>query len=302
MPNDWIILSELKLDISEEPKTKEACTSHSEQIRAKLNRSKSDNSKVVASTTIESFFKQKTQPIDEHLNNHSSIEGLHENKLSVSPLKCIESIKVNDTQKTFFESKQENVNDEVVETVIHSSNGKNTELTEHDDTNDMNIALTDISVDDSSLENITDQHCLNVPKKLNNEDSKISLINDENVYNYCKNICIKDTKTDCDSSKIKTNISIEVDASIAPKDRKCVIVETSIELIKHKLKSLTCQGSEKQKMRTRFYATIDPNKNQQAESELSREISKDMFSRVSRISKYDIFSKYNIFIFSHRWE
>jgi hypothetical protein len=96
-----------------------------------------------------------------------------------------------------------------------------------------------------------------------------------------KNVSVEDINTYCELSKIKTNSSIEIDTSIAPKKRKFAVVETNLEQIKQRLRNLKFQTSEKQKIKTRFYATIDPSKNQQAEGELSREISKDMFSKVS---------------------
>lgn len=262
----------MKLDLSKEYKTKETCSSHLEEIRAKLNKRKSEDSKAVASNTIKSFFKQNTELTDNHMNNQT--EEFRKNESSTDQLKCIKTMKVNDEQNTFFEPKQEY--DEKIEFNI----GPNVENTE----------LTVFSVDDSNDKNLTDENCLNViTNTFNNEEDKINSIHDPNVYQH-ENIPIDDI--DC-SPKINTgntNVDIEVDTSIAPKDRKCVLVETSIDLIKQKLKNLTCRGLEKQKIKTRFYATIDPNKNQQAENELSREISKDMFSRVSRSCKLNIFS------------
>lgn len=279
------ILSETKLDLREDDKAEETCLSHSQQIRAKLSRWKSDDSKVV-SRTIESFFKQKTEPTENHLKN--STEEFQKNELSISLIKCVEStetIEDNDEQEIFFELKQENVNDKTVETFVSNLNKANIELTE-------------FSVDDSNAKNITDQNCLNVvPKKINNEeDNIVNLTNDSNIFK-CENISLKVGKIDCDFSKVETCVNIEIDSSTAPKDRKCVFVETNLELIKQKLKNLSSRVSEKQKMKTRFYATIDPNKNQQAESELSREISKDMFSQASR-STWCISLIHLIFLFS----
>lgn len=255
----------MKLDLDDECKTKETSTSHSEEIKAKLNKQKSDDSKAVASNTIESYLKQKTEPTDNYLINQP--EEFQKVELSINQLNCVETNKANDKQNIIcFESIQEN--DEKVEN-----------------------EPTEFYVD-SNDENIKDNDCLNIDgNKLNNEeDDKINLIHDANVYKH-ENTCIKNI--DSNSSKIETNdknVCVEVDTSIAPKDRKCVLVEISIDLIKQKLNNLSCRVSEKQKMKTRFYATIDPNKNQQAESELSREISKDMFSQVGEINQYNIFN------------
>jgi len=254
------------LDASNDYESKEA-PSHSEQIKAKLNRWKSDKSKIAAvPETIDKFFKSKVEHIDDVQKNN--IEELIENKVSNSPLKCTDTIKINDKDENTDKQKQEKIkNDEKNFTYINNSESKNIELIEY-------------SIHNSISENINDNtFCLNnVTEKSNTEvDIKYDSIKTSEV----KNVSIEDINTYCELSKIKTNSSIEIDTSIAPKKRKFAVVETNLEQIKQRLRNLRFQTSEKQKIKTRFYATIDPSKNQQAEGELSREISKDMFSKVS---------------------
>ncbi|XP_026814676.1 mismatch repair endonuclease PMS2 [Rhopalosiphum maidis] len=247
----------LKLDASNDYECKEA-PSHSEQIKAKLNRWKSDKSKITAvPETIDIYFKSKVEHIDDVQKN--STEELIENKVSNSPLKCTDTIEINDKNENTDKQKQEKIkNDEKNFTCINNS----------------------IS------ENINDnKFCLNnVAEKSNTEiDIKYNSIKMSEI----KNVSVEDINT-YELSKIKTNSSIEIDTSIAPEKRKFAVVETNLEQIKQRLRNLRFQTSEKQKTKTRFYATIDPSKNQQAEGELSREISKDMFSKMNIIGQFNL--------------
>lgn len=131
------------------------------------------------------------------------------------------------------------------------------------------------------------QFCSNIVGE--KSDTEVNIKNDSVNMSEVKNIFVKDST--------KINDSIEIDTSIAPKERKCAVVETNLEQIKQRLTNLRYRSSEKQKIKTRFYATIDPNKNQQAESELSREISKDMFSRVRNSKTININRVLSIFLY-----
>jgi len=176
-----------------------------------------------------------------------------------------DTIAIIDKEEKNDEQKQESIkNDKKKSTYINNTKSENIELTEH-------------VVDNSNGENMDNNtFCLKIAEK---SGSKVDI--DSIHKSDVKNVFVKDIKTSCDLSKTNTNPSIEIDTSIAPKERKCALVETNLEQIKQRLSNLRFRRSEKQKIKTRFYATIDPNKNQQAEVELSREISKDMFSRVS---------------------
>lgn len=259
------------MDKSNEYESKKT-PSHSEQIKAKLIRWKSDNSKIATAvpSTIDKFLKQKIEPIDNVQKNHT--EKLTENEgneISTSPFMCTDTndtIPIIDKEEKNYEQKQESIkNDKKKSTYINNANSKNIELPEH-------------FVDNSNGENMDNNtYCLKIVADKSGSEVDIDSIHKSEV----KNVFVKDIKTDCDLSKINTNASIEIDTSIAPIERKFALVETNLEQIKQRLSNLRFRRSEKQKIKTRFYATIDPNKNQQAEVELSREISKDMFSRVS---------------------
>lgn len=263
------------MDVSNEYERKET-PSHSEQIKAKLNRWKSNNSKIAAvPETIDTFFKPKIKHIDniqkknveELLDNN--VKELTENNVCNSPLKGTDTIEINSKDENIDGQKQENIkSDKKNYTFINNSKSKNIELTE-------------CSFNNSNSEN-TDDHkfCLNnVSDKF---DAEVDIKYDSIKMNDVKNVSVEDdTNIYYDSSKTKTDVSIEIDTSIAPKERKFAVVETNLEIIKQRLRNLRFRKSEKQKSNTRFYATIDPSKNQQAEGELSREISKDMFSKVS---------------------
>lgn len=240
------MISELKLELSDNCENKETIISHSEQIRAKLNIWKPDNSKAVATNTIHQFLKKEVKPTNNHLTNQTE-------KLEDKPISTNENMETNDQKKTIIEFKPESNDDsdEKIMELVNISNNKNTDVAEYYDASSNN---------DEKYYNVDHIHEFN--------NSKSGHVKDINIY--------------CDSSKVKTDVNIEIDISVAPKERKCAIVEINLEQIKLRLKRLKTQLSGVQKMKTRFYATIDPSKNQQAEHELSKEISKDMFSRVSK--------------------
>ncbi|XP_015370812.1 PREDICTED: mismatch repair endonuclease PMS2 isoform X2 [Diuraphis noxia] len=263
----------LKLDKNDEYKNKES-PSHSEQIKAKLTRWKSDNFKVATavSSTIDKFLEQKIESIEKNT------EELIENEISTSPFKCTDTndtIAINDNEEKTDEQKQESIkHDKRKSTYINNLKSKNVESTEY-------------SVDNSNCENMDDNTlCLKIVAE--KSDSLIDIKYDSSHKSEVKNEFGKDINIDCDSSRINTNAIVKVDNSIAPKERKFVVVETSLEQIQQRLSNLRFQRSEKQKIKTRFFATIDPSKNQQAEVELSREISKDMFSRMSIIGQFNL--------------
>lgn len=267
----------LKLDISNGYESQKTL-SHSEQIKAKLVRWKSDNSKITTAvpSTIDKFLKQKIEPNDNIQKNHTEkLIEIEENEISSSPFMCADTsdtIAIIDKEEKNDEQKQESIkNDKKKSTYINNTKSENIELTEH-------------VVDNSNGENMDNNtFCLKIAEK---SGSKVDI--DSIHKSDVKNVFVKDIKTSCDLSKTNTNPSIEIDTSIAPKERKCALVETNLEQIKQRLSNLRFRRSEKQKIKTRFYATIDPNKNQQAEVELSREISKDMFSRMSIIGQFNL--------------
>lgn len=264
----------LKLDVSNEYERKET-PCHSEQIKAKLNRWKSNNSKIAAvPETIDTFFKPKM----EHINNvqKNNVEEFTENNVSNSPLKCTDTIEINSKDENTDGQKQENIkSDKKNYTFINNSKRKNIELTE-------------CSFNNSNSENTDDNtFCLN--NVSDKSDSEVDIKYDSIKMSEVKNVSVEDDiNIYYDSSKIKADVSIEIDTSIAPKERKFAVVETNLEIIKQRLRNLRFRTSEKQKSKTRFYATIDPSKNQQAEGELSREISKDMFSKMSIIGQFNL--------------
>lgn len=211
----------------------------------------------MATNTIQTFFKKEIEPINNHPNNRTK-------KLRDIQVSANENLEINDQMKTIVKFKPE-CNEDGAEKILeldNNSNSKNTDVVEH-------YVVT-------SNEN----------ENYYNVDSIHELDN-----NKGENMFVKDINIDYDSSKVKPDIDIEIDTSIASKERKCAVVEINLEQIKQRLKNLKTQVSAKQKMKTRFYATIDPSKNQQAEHELSREISKDMFSHVSK----SIFTNYYLY-------
>eukprot|EP00102_Acyrthosiphon_pisum_P007905 XP_003243755.1 PREDICTED: mismatch repair endonuclease PMS2 [Acyrthosiphon pisum] len=268
----------LKLDISNEYESKNT-PSHSEQIKAKLVRWKSDNSKIptAVSSTIDKFLKQKIEPIDNvQKNNTEKLIEKEENKICTGPFMCA------DTSDTIANIDKEGKNDEQKQEGIKNDKKKSTYI---ENAKSENIESTEHFVDNSNGENMDNNtFCLKTVAEKSGSEVDIDSIHKSEV----KNVFVKDIKTYCDFSKINTNASIEIDTSTAPKERKFALVETNIEQIKQRLSNLRFRRSEKQKIKTRFYATIDPIKNQQAEVELSREISKDMFSRMSIIGQFNL--------------
>lgn len=148
-------------------------------------------------------------------------------------------------------------------------------VTVFDDFHYKNVEVTKYSIDDSKNENTKGfkQLCFEIDAEnsKSNEDSEINFEKEVDVSKH-EYINIKCMKND---------VNVEIDISEAPINKKCVTVEISLEKIRQRLKNLSSQVTVKPNVKTRFYATIDPSKNQQAESELSKLISKDMFSQVS---------------------
>lgn len=208
---------------------------------------------------MDKFLKKEIEPIE--YNNQSINEEIEDNQVST-----IEMVETKEKkEKRNVELEQDGVKDKgkKTPTFINNLDSNDIELTFVGHSNDTKDVIED---HEYNLGNITE-------KSDDMENLKMcSKSKEETMYNI---------KLNCGLSKKETDI-IEIDTSEAPKNRKCVIVETSVEQIKRKLKTLSSQISGKQKMKTRFYATIDPSKNQQAESELSREISKDTFSQVNK--------------------
>ncbi|VVC28050.1 DNA mismatch repair protein, C-terminal,DNA mismatch repair protein family,DNA mismatch repair [Cinara cedri] len=262
---------QIKLDVSneyesKEYKSKETFISHSDQIKAKLNKWKSNSSKADVVNTMDKFLKKEVESIYNEQNDNENVE---ENK--VSNIKIIET---NDKEQITIEVEQESlkVEEKQIRPSINNLDSHDIELTFVDHSNYKKDAIVDQEYD---LENVTE-------KSDNKENLNMHSKHEEkSIYN------IKNMKFNYSSSKIETEM-IEIDTSQAPENRKCVVVETSIKQIRQRLKILSSQIPEKQKMKTRFYATIDPNKNQQAESELSREISKDMFSQMTIVGQFNL--------------
>lgn len=314
------LISEPKLDTIYDYDNKKSPISHLEQIKDKLNRWKNDKSKAV--TTIDNVLQKTTDPID---NQNKYTYEIEENLVINNPVKCVETIKVLDKEDKFDEFKERSVdNSRKTTTLIDSSNNKNIKSIQ---------CLKLITTNDNCLQKTSDDieenvvspsliKCIETNKvddngskcnelnhtivDCNSDITAISIdnLNDQDtIYNkqnfkIVKKSYNKDNYENIGSSSpeiIDTGVSVEIDTSVVPKDRKCTIVETNLEQIKQRLKSLKTQELKKPKIKTRFYATIDPNKNVEAESELSREISKDMFSRVSR---HIVFS-YKISILSY---
>lgn len=244
---------------------KETPISHSEQIKAKLNRWKS-HSKIETKNTIDQFLIEKIEIVDNYKKNNT--ENFQETQISTSSITLIESNEVNDKEEKIFELKQ-NILDDDKETEIFmdTSYNKNNELSKNNLINSNNKN----SLKCKPLENESE-------KSDEEENYSLDLRNKMDMSSKDQHLYVQDT--DENLLKMETDVTIEIDSSIAPKDRKYAVVETNLEQIRQRLKNLT-RITEKQKIKTRFYATIDPSKNQQAEIELCREISKDMFSRVS---------------------
>lgn len=307
------LISEPKLDIIYDYENKKSPISHSEQIKNKLNRWKSDKSQAV--TTIDNFLQKTTNPIKDQNKYMYKIE---ENVVLNNSVKCIETIQVLNKEDKFGELEEKSIDNSVkTTTLIDSSNNKNIKsiqclklITTNDNclqktSNDIdhqnnlegNVLSTSLikciqtnKVDDNGSECNELKHTIVDCNSDMTECSVDSLNDQDTIYNkqsfkIAKKAYDKDNYRDIGSSLpkiINTGVSVEIDTSVAPKDRKCIVVETNLEQIKQRLKSLKTQELKKQKIKTRFYATIDPNKNVEAESELSKEISKDMFSKVSR--------------------
>lgn len=201
---------------------------------------------------MDKFLKNKIEPINIKQTYNIEVE---ENKVSI-----IDIVETNDKEKTNIELEQESIKYEENLNPTFINNDIELSFVNHSKHIEGQVSYLE-----NIIENSDDRENLNMCSK-----------NEGETMNNIKNI-----KFNCGSPKIETNI-MEIDMSKAPKNRKCVVVETSLDQIKQRLKLLSSQISGKQKMKTRFYATIDPSKNQQAESELSREISKDMFSQVNK--------------------
>lgn len=263
------ITLEPKLDVGIENESIKPIPSHSEQIKAKLNERKNEKSKVAITNTIEQFFYKSVDVTND--NQNSQVNILEENPVPSCSEKCVLLSQVDDEEHTINKVEQENIVDDESTTLIDNSNNKKFELL-NSSVRNLNGKHTD-SNKHSYLETFTEKL---YDKEDCNNDS-MTILNMSAV----EKVDVKSTKIDNCLPEVNPNLSIEIDHSVAPKDRKCVVVEINLEQIKKRLEKLKFDKSEKCKGKTRFFAAIDPNANSQAESELSREISKDMFSCVS---------------------
>lgn len=80
-------------------------------------------------------------------------------------------------------------------------------------------------------------------------------------------------------------------------ERNTVNIVVTVADLREYMRKNQERKSKKEQSRVRFRALIDPSKNQQAEQELSREISKDMFSQVC-LTYFDVFFSCNAFHFA----
>lgn len=271
---------------------------------------KSDKCKAV--NTIDNFFQKTIDSIDSNLNNQ--IEKVEENLVSANLMKCTKIFKVKDKENKFDEFKLEIIDNNKKEpTAIVNLNSEKIELTKCSQLNGTNshcsqypVDLTDNNINERLKQNIAttspSKYVEMIREDKINESKEKSVENDRKSTNYFvdnsninQNTKIyknsletitektynKEYNCEGNSPKREIDVSIEIDTSVASKHRKSTEVEISLEQIKQRLKALQLQKFEKKKVKTRFYATIDPDKNAQAENELSREISKDMFSKVS---------------------
>lgn len=288
-----------------------------------MNQWKSDKCKIV--NTIDNFFQKTIDPIDSNPNDYDQTEKVEENLVSTSLMKCTKIFNVDGNENEFNEFEQESVdNDKKASTCIVNLNSQNIEFSKCSklDSTNGNCFLSTVDSTDNCRnkhfeENVestnqikcvemTRENKINEPKEKSVDDDIKSAKyfvdnsnNHTNIYKHNletvteKSYDIEYCKFDNNSPERKIDVSIEIDTSVAPEHRKCTLVEINLEQIKLQLKNLKLQKSERKKVKTRFFATIDPDKNIQAENELSREISKDMFSRVSSIlilsMKYFIF-------------
>lgn len=125
---------------------------------------------------------------------------------------------------------------------------------------------------ENELENVKDDEIIDA---VTTPDCNVSeLVNNETIVNS--------VDTDHVESKIELS-RVLVDSTEAYKiaERKSTIVDLTMEKLHKIILVRKEKRNQNEKGNVRFRAVIDPSKNKQAEQELSREITKDMFSKVS---------------------
>ncbi|XP_050425416.1 mismatch repair endonuclease PMS2 [Adelges cooleyi] len=256
------IIKQPKLATNSNLNQQENSSSHVDQIKAKLSRWKSEKSKVVTTNRIDTFLQKKHE-----VNDEVDIEDKNENqesKVDFCVKKCnfmqdnTEGNKTTEFEKKHF--------------VIEKTDYKQFET--------KNFNLQSFSTLTHNLVEDREKSFQTVKYKSDHSGStdemNISSVGEADVD-------IVDS-----SSSNTPHKCIEIDKSSATASRREVVVRITIDEIEQRLKNLWSKEVKKRKAKTRFYAAIDPNKNKQAENELSKEITKTMFSQMSIIGQFNL--------------
>ncbi|XP_069701490.1 mismatch repair endonuclease PMS2 isoform X2 [Periplaneta americana] len=120
-------------------------------------------------------------------------------------------------------------------------------------------------------------------------ESSITVLHENQSNCVTEKICeTHDTEVLNDSAQ---DVVVTVDDETVDKlNRKFVYMSVSVEDIaqKIKLRKQNTENKDKQLLSVKFHAEIDPTKNQSAEQELRKEISKDMFAKMEILGQFNL--------------
>lgn len=116
-------------------------------------------------------------------------------------------------------------------------------------------------------------------KNISSNSEVISSEPSENLNRKSKN-CTDTHFSHSNSSDTVADVYDDINPNQIIEVRKFRIMETSIKSIMISLSAKKSRRNDNQRFNNKFYTEIDPNKNQLAEEELKKEISKDTFNKV----------------------
>ncbi|XP_065211887.1 mismatch repair endonuclease PMS2 [Planococcus citri] len=125
------------------------------------------------------------------------------------------------------------------------------------------------------------------------DDELRSTEDDSNISINCENDQVPDSCRSVENESISASVDVECDQQRIIEQRntrgKSVSLRTSLHDIRRFLKqsAINRNRNRNDEISNRFHAEIDPNKNKLAEEELSKAISKEMFSEMKIIGQFN---------------
>uniref|UniRef100_A0A1B6EBR8 MutL C-terminal dimerisation domain-containing protein n=1 Tax=Clastoptera arizonana TaxID=38151 RepID=A0A1B6EBR8_9HEMI len=256
-------------------------TSINENVSTSKLQEKFKHTKIIPIAPIENIHSKLKKNLGESndVSSYTSDSNLREisdsKHCSKTPMLCKERINILNNELNF----------------IKFANPENKGITDSNielDTNKINNIYEELEKNKTNNEQI--KYCEHKTEKIVNlKASSNDELGKQEVNKFMGFNIIEESNTE--SAKVLTeSIEVLVDKTDVSDftDRASTTLDLNMDGLR---KLLTNRGGRKNsndKALVRFRATIDPTKNQQAEHELSREISKEMFSKMEVIGQFNL--------------